>query len=135
MATSTATPAIETIQQWHDALNAGESERLMALVHPQVEVGGPRGSSRGAHTLLDWVDRAQVRLLPQRWFDGGNQVVVQELGEWRMPGEGQGPSSQVVATVFRVDENGIITRIARHDGLAAALEDVCLSLEDEVEID
>jgi len=129
-----AISTLEVVQKWHRALNNGESEQMTALVHPQVEVGGPRGSSRGVQALLEWLGRAKVRLLPQRWFDGGNQIVVQELGEWRSAANDEVTASQLVATIFRVDEHGLITRIWRHDALAPALEDVCLSFEDEVEM-
>jgi hypothetical protein len=84
--------------------------------------------------MLEWFGRANVRLLPQRWFDGGNQIVVQELGEWHQPGSDQTASSQLVASVFRVNDEGLVTRIWRHDELAAALEEVCLDFEDEVEV-
>jgi len=130
-----AISTLEVVQKWHAALNAGQTDQMVALVHPQVEVGGPRGSTRGVQALLDWFGRANIRLLPQRWFDGGNQIVVQELGQWRAPESDQVTSSQLVASVFRVSDDGLITRIWRHDDLAPALEDVCLSLEDEVELD
>jgi hypothetical protein len=129
------TSAVATVKQWHSALNAANMGDLMALVHPQVEMGGPRGSTRGAQVVREWVGRAHVRLLPQRWFGFGNQVVVEELGEWLSPETGQVAGSQRVASVFRVDDDGLITRIARFDALTAALEDVCLTLEDEVQVE
>jgi hypothetical protein len=124
--------ALAVVRRWHHALNAGVVEQMVALVHPYVEIGGPRGSVRGAEVVAEWFGRANVRLLPQRWFRVHNQIVVEELAEWLSP-QGEVISSQVVATAFDVDAGGLITRIVRHDALAAALEDRCLSLEDEIE--
>ena len=33
---------IETVQAWHDALNAGDLDRLVSLMHDDVAFGGPR---------------------------------------------------------------------------------------------
>jgi len=126
---------IFVVQKWHEALNASQVEEMVALLHPQVEVGGPQGTTRGARSVREWLVRSKVRLLPQRWFDGGNQIVVQEIGEWRSAEGDQETTGKLVATVFRVDENGLITRIWRQEALAPALEEVCLSFEDEVELD
>jgi hypothetical protein len=107
---------------------------MMGLVHPQIEIGGPRGTERGAQAMREWLGRAHVRLVPQRWFGYGNQLVVEELGEWRSLETGQVIGCKIVATVFSVDEGGLITRIVQHVALEAALEDVCLALEDEFEL-
>lgn len=127
--------ALAVVKKWHNALNNAQVDAMVALVHPQVEIGGPRGTTRGAQVVREWFGRANVRLLPQRWFQQGNQVVVEELGEWLAPDRGEVTGIRLVATVFRVDEHALITRIVRHDGLAAALEDVCLLLEDEVHVE
>jgi hypothetical protein len=37
----------EVVLAWHAALNAGGIDRLLALSSEDVEVGGPRGVSRG----------------------------------------------------------------------------------------
>ena len=34
---------IKTVEQWHEALNAGDTDRLVGLSYPDVEMGGPRG--------------------------------------------------------------------------------------------
>lgn len=57
-------PEVEAVLVWHEALNAGDAERLVSLSHPEVEVGGPQGSARGRQVLKDWVGRANVRLEP-----------------------------------------------------------------------
>ena len=121
-----------TVQAWHTALNTNQVDTFVALTHPQVEIGGPRGTARGSQTLREWFGRANLRLLPQRWYGNDNQIVVEQLGEGRTPETGEVIGRQRVATLFQVGDDGLITRIVRHDALAAALEDACLSLEDQV---
>jgi hypothetical protein len=125
--------ALSIVQQWHTALDRAEVEQLMTLVHPQVEIGGPRGMTSGAEVVRAWVGRANVRLLPQRWFARDHRVVVEEFGEWLSPDTGEVTGSQLVASAFRVD-GGLITRIVRHDTLASALADVVLTEADEVKV-
>ena len=67
-------PEIQTVIAWHDALNNGDVDRLVALSHPDVEVGGPRGSAHGAQTCATgWIARTFVWNLdgrsakPTRW--------------------------------------------------------------------
>lgn len=55
----------ETVVAWHDALNAGDVERLVALSHEDVEMGGPRGPARGQIVLREWVARSGIRLVLQ----------------------------------------------------------------------
>jgi hypothetical protein len=57
-------PELDTVLAWHEALNAGDAERVASLSHPEVEIGGPRGSARGRQVLKDWVGRANVRSNP-----------------------------------------------------------------------
>ena len=76
-------PEIQTVIAWHDALNAGDVERLLALSHPDVEVGGPRGSAWGVQILREWVDRADIRLEPGRTFGEAGTVVVEQGAEWQ----------------------------------------------------
>ena len=68
----------QTVAAWHEALNSGDVERLIGLSHPDIEVGGPRGSGHGAQILREWVDRANVHLEPQRVFQRADTVVVQD---------------------------------------------------------
>lgn len=107
---------------------------MAALVHPQVEIGGPRGTARGVKTLREWFGRANIQLIPERWFVQGNQVVVTQSAGWHAPDSGEITSRQAVATLFCVNDAGLITRIVRHESLPAALEDACMAMEDEVNV-
>jgi hypothetical protein len=122
---------VEIVAAWHAALNRGDAETVAALAHDDVEIGGPRGASRGAAVLREWVGRAGIRLEPIRWFARGPEIVVEERASWRGE-DGQPGEPQIVATWFRVDQ-GRVRRIARHADLAAALTAAGLTPDDELE--
>src|SRR5260370_29321329 len=75
--------AIDTVLAWHAALNQADIERLLSLSTEDVEVGGPRGSGRGADLLRDWVARAGVHLEARRVFGRDEVVVVDHAARWR----------------------------------------------------
>jgi len=108
---------IRTVAAWHEALNSGDEERLVALSHPDVEVDGPRGSGHGAQILREWMDRANVRLEPGRMFCEANVVVVEQEAGWQSTEPGD---RQTVASVFLVHE-GLVTSVVRYPDLASAL--------------
>ena len=114
---SYSSPEIQAVIAWHDALNSGDVERLIALSHPDVEVGGPRGSARGAQILREWVDRANIRLEPARTFSEAGTVVVEQGAEWQSADAG---NVQTVASVFVVGY-GLVTSLVRYPDLASAL--------------
>ncbi len=33
-------PELDNVLAWHEALNAGDAERVASLAHPEVEIGG-----------------------------------------------------------------------------------------------
>ena len=121
---------VAAVDAWHLRLNAGNIEGLLALIHPEVEVGGPRGTSRGIQVFRDWFGRAGVRLTPVRYFHRGSVVVAEEEGVWQAPGDAA-PGSQAVWSLFAVD-GGLIMRIHRFDSRAAALQAAGLGEADEV---
>lgn len=114
------TAEVEAVLAWHEALNAGDAGRLAALSHPDVEVGGPRGTARGRQALADWVGRANVRLEPLRVFHRGRTVTVEEAAAWHDARTGTITGEATVATVFVLDD-GLVAGIFRHDGLQEAL--------------
>ena len=125
-------PEQDAILAWHGALNAGDAERVASLAHPEVEIGGPRGSARGRQVLKDWVGRANIRLEPLRWFKrGGTTVVVEEAATWSDAGTGETIGEATVATVFELD-GGLVTGIFRYDGLEEALRGAGLDGSDEI---
>ena len=123
--------ALSLVVEWHTALNSGDVDRLVALVQPDVEMGGPRGVMSGAQELREWVERANIRLHPIHFFQRDHVVVVEERGQWLAQDSGDVIGDQVVASVYEVS-NGRIGRIMRYDTLASALAAAGLSEDDRV---
>lgn len=113
-------PEIEAVLKWHEALNAGDVERLVALSDSEIEVGGPRGSGRGAQLLREWVGRANLRLESRRVFHRAVTVVVEQEAEWRSIETGEPTGGQTVASVFIV-RDVVVASVLRYDSLADAL--------------
>ena len=111
---------LAVVEAWHDALNAGEADRLAALSHDDVEVGGPRGTSSGIALLRDWVDRSRIQLEPGRTFQRDDEVVVEQTATWRDPDTGLPGAPQAVASAFLV-RDGRVQRVTRYPDLSAAL--------------
>jgi limonene-1,2-epoxide hydrolase len=122
---------VHVVEAWHAALNEGDVDRLVGLSHPDVEIGGPRGVGRGVQLLREWVDRANVRLDPQRVFRRGSKVVVEQAGQWHSAESGEAIGSQTVASVFAVSD-GLVTSLVRHDDLSEALRTMGLDQSDEI---
>jgi hypothetical protein len=105
---------VEAVLAWHEALNAGDTDRMVALCSDDVEVGGPRGSGQGHQLLREWFARAGISLAAERLYHQPGCVVAEQRAVW--------PETKpaIVATVFSVD-GGRIASIVRHDGLGEAL--------------
>ncbi len=112
-----ASTEIQTVIAWHEALNSGNIERLVGLSHPDVEVGGPRGTDHGAQILREWVDRANVHLEPGRIFHEADTMVVEQAAAWTST---ESSSRQTVASIFSVHD-GLVTSVVRYPGLAEAM--------------
>lgn len=108
------------VQEWHDALNAGEIDRLMATMTADVAFRGPRGEGHGADLVRDWAQRAGIQLHPARWFHGGDAIVVTQQARWRDPESGEWGDPIPIASAFHL-RDGRITRITRHGTVDEAL--------------
>jgi mannose-6-phosphate isomerase-like protein (cupin superfamily) len=108
------------VQAWHDAVNEGEIDRLAELLDDDVEFGGPRGSGRGATVVLDWARHSGIHLEPYRWFQRGDDVVVEEIATWQLPDTGELAPPSDVSTHFKV-RNDLVRRVVRYDSLQEAL--------------
>lgn len=122
---------IKVVKAWHDAVNAGDTDRLAALVHEDVEVGGPRGSGYGVTLLYDWVKRAGIRLEPGRFFQRGDEVVVEQRVTWHLHETGETSEPQGIASSFLV-RGSRVQRVMRYPDLGAALAATGLDASDEV---
>ena len=113
-------PEVRVVGDWHAALNAGDADRLVALSHPDVEVGGPRGTGHGAELLREWVARAGILIEPRRTFHRAETVIVEGEAKWRDTETGQPTGGQTVGSVFVV-QDGLVSRVVRYPDLASAL--------------
>ena len=121
---------LETLRAWHEAVNRGDADALVALSDADIEVGGPRGSARGRALLRDWLDRAGIQLEPRRWYASSAELVVEQVATWRSP-DGTLTDPQSIATSFSV-EGGLVTRTVRYDSLMEALAAAGLTFQDEI---
>jgi hypothetical protein len=122
---------IAVIRSWHDAVNRGDAEALLALCDEDIEIGGPRGSAHGREVMRDWLARSGIRLEPRRWFAGEEEIVVEQFATWPDSESDQPPNPVVVASTFRVD-NGLVSRVVRYETVDAALAMTGLTVRDEV---
>ncbi len=120
----------QTVRAWHEAVNRGDADALVALSDDEIEVGGPRGSARGSAVLRDWLERAGIRLEPQRWFASPTELVVEQVATWRSA-DGALTDPETVASSFAV-EDGRVMRTVRYGSLEEALAAAGLTLQDEI---
>jgi hypothetical protein len=120
----------EVVRAWHEAVNQGDADALVALSDDEIEIGGPRGSAHGSAVLRDWLDRASIRLEPRRWFASPAELVVEQVATWRGP-DGGFTDPEIVASSFEAND-GRVTRTIRYGSLEEALAATGLTLLDEV---
>ena len=124
--------SIHIVRLWHEAVNSGETERLAGIVSDDVEIGGPRGTTRGLDVLIDWVGRSRIQMVPIDWYQRGETVVVCQRATW--PTEDGTPGiPQKVGSVFVIRDNRI-EQIARYPDLVEAFAVTGLSEADRVQV-
>ena len=111
---------VETVQAWHDALNAGDLDHLVALMHDDIAFGGPRGDGRGVAGVRAWADRSGIRLEPDRWFVKGDWVVVAQRARWPDPETGGLTAPAPIASAFQL-ANRKVRRVVRYGSLPEAM--------------
>ena len=126
-----AVKAVDVVRAWHEALNAGDVERLIAHSSENIELGGPRGSARSIQVLREWVGRAGLHLEPRQTFIRDNAVVVEQAARWQLPGSTDAAEPETVASVFVV-RDGRIASVSRYADLAAALAAASLTEADRI---
>ncbi|WP_154402230.1 nuclear transport factor 2 family protein [Ornithinimicrobium cavernae] len=116
--------SVETVTAWHEAVNGGDIEAAVACCHPEVEVGGPRGTGRGHDLMRGWLRRSGIRLQPQHELTESSPgvVVVEELARWTAENTPFPAPSEPTPTwcVFRVDY-GCLVSIVRYEEPPAAM--------------
>lgn len=121
---------MEAVAVWHEALDVGDTEALLTLSHPEVEIGGPRGTSRGLEALREWAENSGIQLAMRRVFHGGDTVVVEQDAVWKSSETGVSTDARTIASAFMV-RDGQIVSIIRHPDLAEALKAAGLDENDE----
>ncbi len=113
---------LDLVVAWHDAVRDRDLEAVAALVHTDVEVDGPRGSSRGADLMLEWVENSGIGLEIVSFLQRGLTFVVGQEATWPDPEGEDGRTEPVaVASVFVV-QGALISKVLRFDDVDAALE-------------
>lgn len=111
---------IGIVQAWHDALNSGDLDRLVALMHDEVAFGGPRGEGRGAAEVRKWAERSGIRLEPDQWFAKDDWVVASQRARWPDPETGGLTPPEPIASAFQLANNKV-QRVVRYGSLPEAL--------------
>ncbi len=125
------TTDIEIVQAFHARLNRRDVDGALALVADEIRVGGPRGTGVGKHLVAEWIARANVTMRPQRWFQRGRTVIVEQRAIWHGPDGEDETGSQTVATVFTLAEGGIAS-IARYGNIGEAVTSAGMDKTDEI---
>jgi hypothetical protein len=118
-------------EAWQQAANQQDSERLLALSDPNIELVGPHGAGFGHQLLRDWLARAGLTLTTLRAFGRGNTVVLAQHAIWRSVETGEAAGERDLASRFDV-EGGRVVRFERHDNLDAALAAAGLNAADAI---
>jgi hypothetical protein len=113
--------ALGVVEEWPDAVNRGEGQRMLELSAADLEIVGPRGSARGRQVRAEWLARAGMCPEVLRWFCGsGGSVVVEQEARWGdMPG-GAVRGRARVGSQFMVSD-GAISYYQRHESVDQAL--------------
>ena len=110
---------VEIVIAWHEALNDGDIDRLIALSRPDVEVGDAAGSRIGPEAVREWFGTSGLNLELGAFLQRGEVVVVSQEAQWVAAAGGEG-QVRAVASVFRV-RAGLIASIIQYEDLDAAL--------------
>lgn len=110
------TSEIATVLAWHDALNAGDLDTLIALSSDDIEIGDAHGAAQGHEALRGWAAARQgTAELGRMYVHDGVVVVEQKVSTADNPG-----AVTSVASAFRVVHDHV-TSVFRHEDLATAL--------------
>ena len=113
---------IATVLAWHDALNTGDIETLVALSSDDIDVGNKHGALQGHAALREWAAATDFTAEPGRMYVRDGVVVVEQ----EVTSSG---STTTAASAFRVVHDKV-TSVFRHDDLASALAATELSEDD-----
>jgi ketosteroid isomerase-like protein len=110
------TSEIATVLAWHDALNASDTDTLVALSSDDIEVGDAHGAAQGHAALRDWATARAPHAEVGRIYVHDGVVVVEQ----KIVSADDAAANATVASAFRVVHDHV-TSVFRHDDLASAL--------------
>lgn len=122
------TSEIATVLAWHDALNAGDVETLVALSSDDIDIGDAHGAAQGHAALRRWAESLTTTAeLGRMYVYDGVVVVEQKISDRNDP-----TAVTTAASAFRVVRDHV-TSVFRHEDLASALAATDLTEADAVE--
>ena len=111
------TSEIATVLAWHDALNAGDIDTLVALSSDDIDVGDVHGAIQGHEALREWAASSPMTAAePARMYVRDGMVVVEQRTRLASDPE----TITTMASAFRVVRDHV-TSVFRHQSLAEAL--------------
>ncbi|MCV6977130.1 nuclear transport factor 2 family protein [Mycobacterium bourgelatii] len=122
------TSEIATVLAWHDALNAGDIDTLVALSSDDIEIGDAHGAAQGHAALRKWAESLTTTAeLGRMYVYDGIVVAEQKIADRDAP-------DRVItaASAFRVVRDHV-TSVFRHEDLESALAATDLTEADAVE--
>ncbi|BDB40186.1 MULTISPECIES: nuclear transport factor 2 family protein [Mycobacterium] len=123
------TSEIATVLAWHDALNSGDIDTLVALSSDDIEIGDAHGAAQGHQALRSWAESltasSQYKAEPGRMFVHDGVVVVEQTIR-------DSGGATTAASAFRVVHDHV-TSVYRHENLALALAATELTENDLVD--
>jgi hypothetical protein len=91
------------VREWHRAVNAKDMTGARDIVTDDIEMGGPKGSARGAEAFLAWAASANINLFPVAWHPVSDErVIVEQMASWAGDPNAVAVPPVRVATVFRL---------------------------------
>ena len=121
---------IEVVRHWVAAVNAMDVPAVMARSAGDIQLGGPRGTSRGQPKLREWVERARLRMETERTFASSDRVVLVQRATWRDQA-GMTIAEASITHRFVVSDDRV-SAVVRYDSLTEALRDAALTEHDEI---
>jgi ketosteroid isomerase-like protein len=107
----------EVLEQWHDAVNAGDVAAALTWCAEDVAVQGPRGVGHGLELMRGWLTRSGIRLEPQEPLtESDGRFVVREVARWTTANAPDGAPLEPTETwcVFTVAD-GKLSSVARFE--------------------
>jgi len=112
----------DLIVAWHDAVRDRDVDAVTALVHADVEIGGPKGSGHGVDLMTEWVQNSGIGLEIESIQHRGPTFVVGQAATWPDPDAENGRTAPIPVVSVFVVSGARIAKVLRFDDLDAAYD-------------